>query len=204
MIGKLTLLALLTCLFYASSGLAQDRELYRYHNSEGVVVIDFRVPPEYVASGYEVLNSRGVVTRVVPARSLEERNTAPGARQAAALERERLQQWDKNLQLRYSSVSDIESARDRALAERDVRIRILKNNRHTLRLQVDKLQAQAADIERSGGVVDPALLEIMAELQHQMTVDERRIIEREREVAEAEASFAADIARFKVLEEARQ
>ncbi|PLW83491.1 hypothetical protein CWI75_03805 [Kineobactrum sediminis] len=203
MIGKPALLVLVTCLFCAASGLAQNnRELYRYRNSEGVVVIDFRVPPEYVASGYEVLNNRGVVIRVVAPRPAAEGNTDMNARQLAALERERLAQWDKNLKLRYSSVSDIESARDRALAERNVRIRILENNRGNLRRQVETFQARAADIERSGRVVDPALLGKIADLQQQMAVDGRRIIEREREIAEAKARFAADIARFRMLEDA--
>ena len=41
-------------------------ELYRYTNAEGTVVIDHRIPPQYVAQGYEVLNDKGVVVRVVP------------------------------------------------------------------------------------------------------------------------------------------
>lgn len=200
MIGKLIFPALITCLFYADSGLAQG-QLYRYQNKDGIVVIDFRVPPEYAASGYEVLNKHGVVTRIVPARPTEDHNGDLSARQAAELEQERLRQWDTRLKLRYSSVSDIESARDRAMAELGVRVRILQNNRHNLRQQIEALQAQAADFERGGGIVDPALLKKMAELQREIGISGRRIDGREREMLETKAGFEEDIERFRAISE---
>lgn len=185
---------------------AQGKELYRYRNAEGNVVVDHRVPPEYVADGYEVLSNRGMVLRVVP-RTLSEEERAGFSEQqrleaAAQEEAERLRKWDETLVLRYSSVADIEAARDRALRDLRVRVTILQGNRHSLRQQVESNQARAADLERRGSEVDAALTKAIADLQREIVVIERQIAEHEREVAQAEQSFAADIQRFSLLEEA--
>jgi len=192
----------------ASLTLAQGKEFYRYRNAEGNVVVDHRVPPEYVAGGYEVLNDRGVVLRVVPRMPSEEERADVSAQQrleaAAREEEERLRKWDETLLLRYSSVADIESSRDRALRDLRVRVTILKSNRHGLRQQIEGHQARAADLERRGSEVDEALPRAIAGLQREIGVIERQIAEHEREVAETEASFAEDIERFAQLEEVVQ
>ena len=54
---------------------AQAANLYRYTNAEGVTVVDYQVPAEYVRNGYEILNADGMVVRVVPRElSPEEKN----------------------------------------------------------------------------------------------------------------------------------
>jgi len=208
-IGPLLLSSLLL-LLAAQTPLAhaQGKEFYRYRNVEGNVVVDHRVPPEYVAGGYEVLSDRGVVLRVVPRTPSEEERAGVSEQQrleaAAQEEEERLRKWDETLLLRYSSVADIEFARDRALRDLGVRVTILQGNRHGLRQQVENHQALAADLERRGSEVDEALTKAIADLQREIAVIERQIAEHEREATEAENSFAADIQRFSGLEEAVQ
>lgn len=187
---------------------AQGKEFYRYRNAEGNVVVDHRVPPEYVAGGYEVLSDRGVVLRVVPRTPSEEERADVSEQQRLEAEAQeeaaRLRKWDESLLLRYSSVADIESARDRALRDLQGRVTILQGNRHGLRQHVESHQARAADLERRGSEVDEALTKAIADLQREIGVIERQIAEHEREVAEAEQSFAADMQRFSLLEEAVQ
>jgi vacuolar-type H+-ATPase subunit I/STV1 len=187
---------------------AQGKEFYRYRNAEGNVVVDHRVPPEYVAGGYEVLSDRGVVVRVVPRTPSEEERAGVSEQQrleaAAQEEEERLRKWDEALLLRYSSVADIESARDRALRDLRVRVTILQGNRHGLRQQVESHQARAANLERRGSEVEEALTKAIADLQREIGIVERQIAEHEREVTEVEKSFAADMQRFSLLEEALQ
>ncbi|MDO8860171.1 hypothetical protein Q6D67_00540 [Haliea sp. E1-2-M8] len=201
---------LLSCLLLllaavASLAHAQGKEFYRYRNAEGNVVVDHRVPPEYVAGGYEVLSDRGVVLRVVPRTPSEEERADASAQQrldaAARAEEERLREWDQTLLLRYSSVADIEAARDRSLRDLRVRLTILNNNRHGLRAQIESHQAQAADLERRGREVDETLPKTIATLQREIAVIERQIAEHECEAAEVEKSFAEDIQRFSQLEE---
>ncbi|NQY03965.1 MAG: hypothetical protein HRT76_12010 [Halieaceae bacterium] len=182
---------------------AANSELYRYTNAEGNVVIDHRVPPEYVSAGYEVLNERGVVMRVVPRELTEEElanRSAQERLEAEALEEQkRLREWDESLLLRYSSIEDIEAARERELRDLQIRVSILKSNKRSLRQQVETYQAQAADQERLGRSVDAAHLTAIADLQGEIESTDRSIADREEEIDAVRASFQKDIDRFEQL-----
>ena len=66
----------------------------------------------------EVLNDLGVVIKVVPRELTDEEREVHDARELleeqARAEEERLRKWDESLLLRYSTVEDIEAARERA------------------------------------------------------------------------------------------
>jgi hypothetical protein len=183
--------------------LVEARPLYRYRNAEGNVVVDYQVPVESISGGYEVLNNDGMVIKVVP-RELtpEERKLADAEskrEQEARAEQERLRQWDESLMLRYSTVDDIEDARNRALSELQIRMSILRGNRRALKQKVEDYQAQAANMERSGMAVDVERLRSIEILQSEIASTDRDIEDRQREIAELEAAFDADIARFEML-----
>lgn len=178
-------------------------ELYRYTNDEGSMVIDYQVPPEHVKKGYEVLNDKGVVIRVVPRELTEEEQKEADAQdrlEAKALaDQRRLQEWDESLLLRYSTVEDIEAAQERALMDLRIRVSILKSNKHSLKQQIENYQAQAAELERMGRPVDVQRLQAIEDLQAEIAATDRAIADREVEVAGVNAAFEADIARFTVL-----
>ena len=121
---------LLVTLLWVSG--AVPAELYRYQNEAGVTVVDWAIPAAYVSDGYEVLSESGQVVRVVPPAKTEtelERDAAAkqardaeAAAEAAQLER------DTFLLRRYSTIQDIEAARDRSLRELDIRIAILNES----------------------------------------------------------------------------
>lgn len=192
-------LMLLCCV----AAVASARELYRYRNVEGNVVVDYQVPVHYVGSGYEVLNDEGIVIKVVPrALTDEERKTKDAQErqaEAARAEEERLRQWDESLMLRYSTVADIEAARDRALRDLQIRLSILKGNRRSLKQKVENYQAQAADLERRGMQVDVARLRTIEDLQTEIGTTERAIVDREQDIQELAGSFQKDIDRFEML-----
>ena len=110
--------------------------LYRYTNADGVTVVDYQVPAQFVGRGYEILNRDGVVVRVVPRELTDEEKKVLNAQQeleaAASAEEQRLREWDESLLLRYSTVADIEAAKERALRELRIRMSILKGNKRTL------------------------------------------------------------------------
>ena len=195
------LLALLAMLPAAPVVTAGD--LYRYINDQGNVVVGFTVPKDDVKKGYEVLNDDGIVIDVVPREmSAEERESATAqeklAMQADA-EKERLRQWDQSLLLRYSSVGDIEAARERALSSLLINVSILKSNTRSLKHQVESYQAQAADIERRGGEVDVERLTAIEDLQGEIEATERSIIDRTAEMEQVKAEYQIDIDRFEQL-----
>jgi hypothetical protein len=146
-----THIATLLCLFGALPSVAlgaESQNLYRYTNSEGTTVVDYQVPAEYVANGYEVLDKKGTVIQVVPRELTEAEREVRDAQQLledqARAEEQRLREWDESLLLRYSTVADIEAARERALRDLRIRVNILKSNKRSLRQQVENYQAQAA------------------------------------------------------------
>ena len=196
-----TLLCALILLTFPLS--ANSRDLYRYTNDEGNMVVDDRVPNEYVSRGYEVINEEGIVIKVVPRELTEEELEQQDAQikiaAAAAAEKERLRIWDESLLLRYSTIEDIEAAKERALRDLRIRVSILKSNTRSLKQQVENYQTVAADIERSGGTVDLSRLEAIEELQSEIAIIERSIIDRQAEVERVQEGFQLDIDRFEVL-----
>jgi len=182
---------------------ALGEEMYRYTNAEGHKVIGYQVPPDRIAGGYEVLNEKGQILRVVP-RQLDESERAQASAQernaaAAEAERERLREWDEALLLRYSTVEDIEAARDRALRDLKIRVSILKGKLRSLKQQVENYQALAADQERRGAAVDEVHLEAIGDLQSEILSTERAVADRDKEIAEVEDSYGKDIERFASL-----
>ena len=196
------------CLFVAALLLnvapaVQSRDLYRYYNDEGNMVVDYQVPAKYVGGGYEVLNDVGVVIKVVPRELTEEEKQAADAQQTleqqALAEQERLRKWDESLLLRYSAIADIEDARERALSELRIRVSILKSNKRSLKHQVENYQAQAADLERSGQQVDVARLRVIEDLQGEINITDRAIADRQLEIEQVSAAYQLDIERFELL-----
>ena len=178
-------------------------ELYRYVNDEGSTVVDFQVPPEHVKKGYEVVNDKGVVIRVVPRELSEEEQKYADAQkrleEEAVAEQLRLKEWDEALLLRYSAIEDIEAAEERALRDLRIRVSIIKSNKRSLKQQVENYQAQAAEMERMGREVDVERLQAIEDLQSEIAISDRAIADRQIEIEAVEAAYKADIERFVIL-----
>jgi chromosome segregation ATPase len=201
-----THIATLLCLFGALPSVAlgaESQNLYRYTNSEGTTVVDYQVPAEYVANGYEVLDKKGTVIEVVPRELTEAEREVRDAQQLledqARAEEQRLREWDESLLLRYSTVADIEAARERALRDLRIRVNILKSNKRSLRQQVENYQAQAADIERRGQQVDAERLRAIEDLQDEIAITDRAIVDRQQEIEKVSQAYQQDIERFEML-----
>lgn len=176
---------------------------YRYTNDEGSTVVDDHVPPEHVKKGYEVLNDKGVVIKVVPRElSPEEQQIADAQKkleEQAKAEELRLREWDESLLLRYSTVEDIEAAQKRALMDLKIRVSILKGNKRSLKQQVENYQSQAAEMERLGREVDVDRLRAIEDLQREIASTDRAIADRELEIQKVNEAYTADIERFTML-----
>ena len=192
-------------LLSACVGSVTAAELYRYQNEEGITVVDWVIPAAYVSGGYEVLNESGQLVQVVPATKTDtelERDAAAAraqeaeaAAQAAQLER------DTFLLRRYSTIQDIEAARDRSLRELDIRIAILSSQRDTLSQQLARHQAALDTTGSSGEAASQYEEETVAALQAEIqSLDEVTKGRQQQSAALAEA-YGRDIARFAELEE---
>lgn len=168
-------------------------ELYRYVDDKGTTVLSRQgVPPEHISKGYEVLNDQGRVTKVIP--------PAPtGAELERILADRARASSDTQLLRLYSTVDDVERARQRKLAELDGLIGVARGNLKSVRTQQANLQSQAADNERAGRQVPAHLL---AQIDNQKAEQERLksdIVRYQAVRQDADNSFNADRDRLKDL-----
>ena len=163
-------------------------ELYRYVNDKGVVVLDRQgVPPQYIGKGYQVLNDQGRVIRTVPPAPTAEELRQRKAAQAQASS-------DAQLLRLYSSLEDVDRARERRLAELDGLSSVARGN-----LQQANLQGQAANQERAGRPVAQALVDQLDDLKQEEKRLQGEIGRFQKAREEAERTYAADRARLSQL-----
>lgn len=182
---------------------ADERFFYRYVNESGVQVINDKLPPEVVPSGYDVISKSGALIKRVPRQLTEQElnnnNSAEAQEARRQYEARQLKAWDESLMLRYSSIKDIESARTRALRDLQIRISILKSNRLQVKSEIEREQKKAADIERLGRDVSPELLDKIDVLRQEIEGIEDAIAVRNNEVEDLIEEYQRDIDRFITL-----
>ncbi|MCB1666835.1 MAG: hypothetical protein KDI24_00675 [Pseudomonadales bacterium] len=188
---------LLTVLFSSQWALASEN-LYRYRNLSGEVVIDYQVPPEFVANGYEVLSKTGRVLQVVPPHTVVDEGEQASAQQSSE-EAEAQKKEDTILLRSYSSLADLEKARDRRLELLDREITIVESNLEKSREQLESSRAQAANHQRSGRVVPRVLLDNISDLEEQIEDAEQMSVVRASERREVSEKYRHYIERFMVL-----
>ncbi|MBX9915237.1 MAG: DUF4124 domain-containing protein [Pseudomonadaceae bacterium] len=184
--GSLLLIALLP-------GLAGASELYRYISDKGVVVLDRQgVPPQYMGKGYDVLDEQGRLLRKVP--------PAPTAEERERLNQAKLQaNSDTQLLRLYSSLEDVDRARERKLTELDGAIAAARGNLQALRTQQANFQSQAAEQERAGREVPESLLVQISNLKAEQTSRLNDIARFEAARKQADAGFTAERGRLAKL-----
>lgn len=183
-------LTALVLVFLAPPLLAADANVYyRYLNKQGVRVLDDSIPPEYAQKGYEVVSLTGEVIKVVP--------PAPDAddlarKQAMA----KLREEYERLSRRYSSLNDIEAAKQRKLDNIETNIALVRGNVSGVEAQIGNLMSQAANIERAGRQVPESLLQKLADTRAELTTANELLQTRLEEYDQTAARFEEDKATY--------
>lgn len=177
----------------AAQNVSASKVIYRYKNTEGVTVLDSKIPPEYVNSGYEIISLTGKVLKVVaPAVQGEEGERLYRER----LEREARERDDVQLRRSYSNVADIDAAKKRNLESLRGNISILQANLTSARSRLQSYQSQAAAIERTGRPLPEDLLKNINNLVQEEKDIQMQIQQREDEYKAVEKKFDDDRDRF--------
>ena len=188
-----------------SCSIATADNLYRYKNNEGGTVVDWHVPAKFAGRGYEVLNPQGEVIEVVPRQlsgsELNDKDLVERLKRGAEAERARLAEWDRFLLLRYSTVEDIDAARDRALRELKIRLSILASNQRVARGRLETALSRLADVERRGEAPSDQDLAAVDTLRSEIASLGRSIEEREGQVVAVTEDYARDRDRFAQLQD---
>lgn len=168
-------------------------EFYRYTNEQGVLVINSAIPPEFVSKGYEVVTLGGEVIRTVePSISPEE---AARLREKKLFEREQ-EAIKKELLKRYSTVDDIEAAKQRKLASVEGYMAILRGNLHSIATQIEQKHADAANTERAGRTVSEAMLKTIEALKLDQERTREQLAQRQQEIQTITDRFEEEKRRF--------
>jgi hypothetical protein len=197
--------SIILALWFVTATSYADRNVYRYTNDEGVQVIDYAIPPEYVEKGYEVITYQGAVVTVVPPQMTDEEVVQQKLAKEQEIkqkeEKERLRQWDERLLLRYSQTSEIVKAKSRALSIIDVAIALNENNLARLKTDIETQQKEAAEIERKGEQVSETRKATLIAFKNELQLVIDSIDQREKEKVVVAKDYDADIERFKMLRE---
>jgi len=172
-------------------------------NSEGVRECGNSIPPEYAQERHEEINSQGItVDRVEAAMSAEEveaKRREARAAEAAAREQARQAERDRVLLDTYTSVTDLELARDGQIDHIESQIRITEDRIEKLQRNLDDKIGRAAEVERRGKTPPPNLIAEIDNLQSQIDESEAFISSKERERELVKDQFVDDIRRYREL-----
>ncbi len=164
-----------------------------WNDDRGQKVCGDVVPPSEARRQRELIDQRGVVTRVVPAQK-----TAAQIEAEAKLRRETEQRiaYDRYLLQAYNAVPDIERARDDRLTDLDSRLRLAEKALADTRASLSDLRLR---IPKAAVTIDPRLQAridefTIAEADHLKAVARIR-----QDRARIVLDFARDIVRFREL-----
>jgi hypothetical protein len=147
------------------------------------------VTPHAIRQGYEILNDQGRVIRVVPppptAAELQQRKHQQ-EREAA----------DKRLLELYSSVRDLDIAREHRLRTLDAFVTVVAGNLELARQQISNHEQKIAQQERAGRKPDPELLRQLEQLKKDRQRLESELERRNRLRAQTDNEFASERARL--------
>ena len=174
----------------------QSRIFYRYLNSDGVKVMNHTLPAKYAQTGYEVVSLSGEVIKVVPPALSKEEADRLAATNSSQKE---LAAWDKRLHRRFSSVEDIEAAKQRKLAGINTNTNILTGNIEKLKVQLATEQTRAAEKERLGRTIPESLLKNIANIEAEIKTSEETVTVRREEYQAVVTAFDKDIERFRLI-----
>lgn len=188
---------LLMGLWLMSAAVGAADKLYRYHNSEGVLVVNHTLPAEYVANGYEVLDPRGRLLEVVaPLQPLPLLEGPDGER----LRPGDLAALDRMLRASYSSAEQIEAARDRRLAQIERQVVLIQATLEQTAAALTRERERAARHERAGEEVPSAILANLARLRGQRDSTTHTLRIREEELKVVSRQYNGYLTRFALLQ----
>lgn len=183
MATKLLTAILLLAAFTASAS-AADR-LYRYRNSDGVLVIDFQIPARYADQGYDIIAPSGTLIERVPPRQEEQ---ADKTEQAADQEEARKKE-DTYILRSFSSIDDIEAARKRRLGGLDYEMTALRSKRVQFDERLQALAEKAAGYQAAGKPVPETVTGEMQAIEEQLRNIEALLTERRAQYRDMEARY---------------
>ncbi|MBQ0719606.1 MAG: hypothetical protein KBT88_04860 [Gammaproteobacteria bacterium] len=174
---------------------ASGGRLFRYINEEGVVVIDDKIPPAYVAQGYDILSGRGQLLDTVEP-SVPQNAVEKALRKKALMAREK---EDRFILISYSSVTEIQAAMARKLGQLDREVKSINTNIRGSKRRIAFEQQRAANYQRGGREVPTNVRETLLELEAEVKKSESLLLLKQEEYDKTEARYQGYVERYRQL-----
>ncbi len=186
-------MVILILTFAALSATVQAAKIYRWVDENGQVHYGTTIPPQYQDQARDELNEMGIVTeRVERALTEEERQALEAeeaARRKAEEEQRKREQEAQQILVNYNSEEDIRRRWQLRLEGVERTLQITRDTLAAQKRNLDKLNKQAAEQERSGRTVSRAILSAIEDLKRQMAKQREYLRKKEGEKAVIDAEF---------------
>ncbi len=196
------ILFVIGCHLHTSAVLAGQDNYYRYKDKDGNTVISNSVPADVSNSGYEIVSPMGnVIETVLPrksdaeiaaeAKAIEQQREAQKQAEATKLQAEQQAHKDNILLKSFTSVADINRAKEDKLASIAVLENIVQENLGGLEKQLNDAKAAALTYESKSQPMPATLQKTITESERQIK-DGKAFLERKKaEKLEIETKYKA-------------
>lgn len=193
----------MTAVLFLFVPFTQVQAIIKCQDADGNWHMGDTLPPECAQEGYQELNERGLVVDETEAalsdeEIVEQKRQAEIEAEQARLQEER-ERKDKILLDTFSSVEDIELARDGKLAAIETSVGLTEKRNEKLQAELDKQVEKAAAQERAGKEPSEELVNDIEALRRQINNNNEYISEKLNEQEQVKAEYAQSVARFKEL-----
>jgi predicted nucleic acid-binding Zn-ribbon protein len=177
-------------------------KLYKWVDDNGTTHYGETIPPEYANKDREELNKAGRVVNTMevmtPERRLAKQQEDAKKREAelAAQEQKR---HDRTLLNTYSSVEEIDLARQRSMQQVDARINFLNSSVDSAQSRIISLQKEADNYTTRNRKIPNSLSDDLQEAQERLAKLQQDLEKPVAAKAELNARFDADKARYMAL-----
>ena len=183
------LLAATLLLLTSTSAIA---DFYRYQDENGKLVVAYRLTPEAIQQGYEVINSQGIVVAVIePAKTESDLE----AEKSAAEQRE----YDLRLLMTYGNSDELQDAIDRRESVLMDEINLMQSKLEDTRVSLRATEDRAGLEERQDGAVSEATDGALEQFRAQIVSLNDEIVALEAAYAVSQRENEVELARLKEL-----
>ncbi|GJM09892.1 MAG: hypothetical protein DHS20C11_21680 [Lysobacteraceae bacterium] len=195
----------ISLIFFCLASAASAAKLYKWVDEDGKVFYSDQVPPEHNDRERHQLNSQGIVVETVdraltPEEIAAEKERIKAEEEATRIAEER-RRADEVLLRSYASEDDIVRSREQKLEAVRRTIDVTKATIESQNRTLSDMIKRAADLERAGQEVSPALRSSIDVMRTQIKGQEDTIARKEQEMEDIRAQSERDLARFQLAKQ---
>lgn len=204
---KTRLLAAAACLLTVFVATAQaapgKRNHYRWKDAQGNLHFDDALPNEALQFGYEIISPSGIVVRRVAApktdAQLKADAIADAQRKSAEAQAAKQAQTDAQMLAAYPNEAELQSAQEAQLSMIDQYIESTRISLQSQEKSLTEMLAHAADLDRTGKPVPPALRTQIEALRSNVEKQKAYIVSKQQEKIDSAKKFEAELAHYREL-----